>query len=311
MLKQVTITQLKYSHLSVIMAIGAPLTGVEYLTRSVQGITPVSAEISQETRNGDGNIFVNSRVGSRSIQIVFEYRPNYALNVKVEDLRNNLYRKLRPGSNVEMEFLHHDGKIRKIKGHIEAFESDIFGKESLGMVSVLCSEPFFYDDRMIRDSVGPDHLPIKIHPSEIGDITIGFQLDSYYMETDPETYSTRVSIVQNSTSNYARTTVGSDKNAITRFNPFTSRIRATLETNEKFISKGFIRDGDMIFPERYPYMFDLEHVVVLDEDNNPWGVLDPLTSGFNEIELVVEDHSDGSILSVPYRVTWTPLYLGV
>ena len=311
MLKQVTITQLKYSHLSVIMAIGAPLTGVEYITRSVQGITPVSAEISQETRNGDGNIFVNSRVGSRSIQIVFDYRPNYALNVKAEDLRYNLYSKLSPGSNVEMEFLHHDGKIRKIKGHIEALESDIFGKESLGMVSVLCSEPFFYDERMIRESVGPDHLPIKIQPSEIGDIPIGFQLDSYYMETDPETYSTRVSIVQNSPSNYARTTVGSDTNANTRFNPFTSRVRATLETNRKLIAKGYIKEGAIISPNWYTYMFDLEHGEVSDEDNNPWGVLDPLTSGFTEIELVVEDHSDGSRLSVPYGVTWTPLYLGV
>ena len=113
-------------------------TGLAVL--NITGLNPVKTDL-RITNYGaqSGGYYNGSRVGTRNI--VFTLKP---LGPDIEYVRRWAYKLLDVEEHVTMVFVTDYGD-RRIDGYVESFEADIFSKNELFTVSVLCPRPEFTD----------------------------------------------------------------------------------------------------------------------------------------------------------------------
>lgn len=113
-------------------------TGLAVL--NITGLNPVKTDL-RITNYGaqSGGYYNGSRVGTRNI--VFTLKP---LGADIEYVRRWAYKLLDVEEHVTMVFVTDYGD-RRIDGYVESFETDIFSKNEVFTVSVLCPRPEFTD----------------------------------------------------------------------------------------------------------------------------------------------------------------------
>lgn len=120
-------------------------TGLAVL--NITGLGPVKTDL-RITNYGaqSGGYYNGSRVGTRNI--VFTLKP---LGPDIEYVRRWAYKLLDVEEHVSMVFVTDYGD-RRIDGYVESFEADIFSKNELFTVSVLCPRPEFTDGVVLTSS---------------------------------------------------------------------------------------------------------------------------------------------------------------
>jgi len=112
---------------------------VPYIITGVQGLEPVKADISYVRNAGqDGGIVQAVRTGSRNIVLTIQYRPDYAQNHTVQNLRRDLYNYFPPGEDVGVRLLIEDSPDFEIKGVVETNEPNIFSQDPEVQISIFC-----------------------------------------------------------------------------------------------------------------------------------------------------------------------------
>ena len=127
-------------------------TGLAVL--NITGLSPVKTDL-RITNYGaqSGGYYNGSRVGTRNI--VFTLKP---LGPDIEYVRRWAYKLLDVEEHVTMVFVTDYGD-RRIDGYVESFEADIFSKNELFTVSVLCPRPEFTDgDGVVLTSSSADTM---------------------------------------------------------------------------------------------------------------------------------------------------------
>lgn len=115
-------------------------TGI--VIESITGLGPQKATVHvTEFANMDGGIYSSSRLPSRNI--VF----NLSLieGPTVEDVRLSLYRIFPIKKKVTLLF-DTDTRKYRIEGIVESIEPNIFSEKETVSVSIICADPYFYED---------------------------------------------------------------------------------------------------------------------------------------------------------------------
>lgn len=120
-------------------------TGLAVL--NIAGLGPVKTDLRITNYGAQtGGYYNGSRVGTRNI--VFTLKP---LGPDIEYVRRWAYKLLDVEEHVSMVFVTDYGD-RRIDGYVESFEADIFSKNELFTVSVLCPRPEFTDGVVLTSS---------------------------------------------------------------------------------------------------------------------------------------------------------------
>lgn len=127
-------------------------TGLAVL--NITGLAPVKTDLRITNYGGQsGGYYNGSRVGTRNI--VFTLKP---LGPDIEYVRRWAYKLLDVEEHVSMVFVTDYGD-RRIDGYVESFEVDMFSKNELFTVSVLCPRPEFTDgDGVVLTSSSADTM---------------------------------------------------------------------------------------------------------------------------------------------------------
>lgn len=117
------------------------------LISDIEGITTGDAAINV-TDYGvlDGGVFNSARIGTRNITISFYY----LFKPDIETSRHTAYFYFPVKEYVDLKFIT-DHRTLVTRGYVESNDTDIFSKQELGQVSVVCPDPFFYDE-VVRHS---------------------------------------------------------------------------------------------------------------------------------------------------------------
>ena len=127
-------------------------TGLAVL--NITGLRPVKTDLRITNYWAQsGGYYNGSRVGTRNI--VFTLKP---LGPDIEYVRRWAYKLLDVEEHVSMVFVTDYGD-RRIDGYVESFEADIFSKNELFTVSVICPRPEFTDgDGVVLTSSSADTM---------------------------------------------------------------------------------------------------------------------------------------------------------
>lgn len=115
-----------------------------FLISDITGITPIGANINI-TNYGvlDGGVFNSARVDPRPINII-----GYLLNSPtVESSRHKLYHYFPLKKPVSIKF-YTETRVSVINGYVESVDAGIFSDQEQANVSVLCPDPYFYEDEV-------------------------------------------------------------------------------------------------------------------------------------------------------------------
>lgn len=157
------------------LPIGKSRTPQPYYVRRAEGLDPVSANISVSPfSNLDGGIYQSSRVDSRNIVLTIGIRPNHRRGEGTRELREGLYNFFAPKSPANMVFVNDNGKLVRIRGYVESFETDMFSKDTSVQVSLICPEPYFVGYNLVTIS-GLTGAPMDV--SSFGSAPAGFTFD--------------------------------------------------------------------------------------------------------------------------------------
>lgn len=138
MIKSITVTNPKGE--SLVLELAHPeKSGL--IVKSVTGLGPPKATInSTDLATTDGALFTSARASTRNI--VFSL--GLMFNPTIEDSRQKTYRyfplKKMVGIRVET-----DNRLLETYGYVESNEPNIFSKEETVQISIVCTDPFFYD----------------------------------------------------------------------------------------------------------------------------------------------------------------------
>lgn len=111
-----------------------------FSVRGVDGLGPVKATINtRESAAQDGTIFNSARLGGRNI--VFEL--GFLEKPTIEAVRQSSYKYFPTKKMIEI-LIETDTRLVRTYGHVEHNDIDIFSKDEIANISVLCSDPYFY-----------------------------------------------------------------------------------------------------------------------------------------------------------------------
>jgi hypothetical protein len=112
-----------------------------FLILNADGLSPSKASINvSEITGGDGSTYNSARVNSRNI--VFSLR--FIENPTIEDTRQNSYKYFPIKKRVRI-VVETDNRTCETYGYIEDNSVPIFTKEQGATISVICTDPYFYD----------------------------------------------------------------------------------------------------------------------------------------------------------------------
>lgn len=160
-----------------------PILGVTpkepLIVSQITGLTPVDFDLFVGDYARNGGIYQGRRVGVRNIVMHIDMNPDPALGHTVSGLRkllSNLFVKNAVrGEMVRMVFIDVEGHHVYTEAYTEKFETEIFSKETMVQVSLLCPDPYFNDVSGVnlQDTNGWVSLPIEY----TGDVEVGLSLE--------------------------------------------------------------------------------------------------------------------------------------
>lgn len=111
------------------------------LISNIDGITPGNVQInSQDYAMLDGGVFNSARMKTRNIVIEMYY----GFSPEIESARHRAYHYFPVKSEVRLDFLTDERRLA-IWGNVESNETDIFSEHEKGQISIVCSDPYFYE----------------------------------------------------------------------------------------------------------------------------------------------------------------------
>lgn len=112
-------------------------TNENYTVYKITGLNPVKATInSSKNATTDGSTINSVSLGSRNIVIYM------TINKDIEKSRINLYNYFPQKETVDVYFKN-DTRDVHIEGTVESIECDLFAKQQIAQISILCPQPYF------------------------------------------------------------------------------------------------------------------------------------------------------------------------
>ena len=262
----------KKGKLVLTLPVAASKLGDPYITKDIEGLGPVKADISTAGyANHDGGVLQASRVGLRNITFKVGYRPDYRSNQSVQTLRRELYSYFPPKGEVRLRILSDDYQSVDIVGTVESHDPVLFTQDPEVQISVLCVDP---DLKAITETSISSFNNLPIIVSYFGTSASGFLFELFVNRP-----VSLVTLKNNVNPNivYSTPLIAGDVLSI-------STIRG-----DKYVRR--TRGG-----------------VVTDD-------LDGLTAG--SLSMVFDSETESFYATIagandiPYRVTFTPRYVGV
>lgn len=140
MIKSLTITNYLGESLKVTLSEAEPSHGL--LIKSITGIGPADATLNySDYATNDGSEFNSARLDKRSIQIIFMLTATD--NCTVEHARHNTYTFFPTKKRVRLLF-ETDERSLYCYGRVEHNTPDIFQKQELVTIDIVCPDPYFY-----------------------------------------------------------------------------------------------------------------------------------------------------------------------
>lgn len=150
----------------------------EYVIRDIQGLGPVKADVSEiEDVSDRGSYYLSSRLGGRNIVMRIGFKPNYAANHTVTELRLALNKVFMPTNKVELDFYHEEYGIVRVTGYVESCEPVIFAKDPEVTISILCQEPYFTSTDPMYSYTLPGGTGTTFVINSDLDVPVGFIVD--------------------------------------------------------------------------------------------------------------------------------------
>ena len=120
------------------------------LISKIDGITPGNVQVnSQDYALLDGGVYNSSRMETRNITIEFYY----GFNPHIESSRHLAYRYFPVKTEVRLDFLT-DERHLSIWGYVESNDTQIFSQQEKGQVSIVCVDPYFYEQTPVSYIIG-------------------------------------------------------------------------------------------------------------------------------------------------------------
>ena len=118
-----------------------------YQLLSITGLNPPNAQINTSTIAGlDGSKFNSSKVESRNIVITLK------INADIEANRINLYKYFATKEWCKFYYENENRNVY-IDCYVENFECDLFVKNEIAQISLICPNPYFKDMETIIDDI--------------------------------------------------------------------------------------------------------------------------------------------------------------
>lgn len=120
------------------------------LIQKITGLNPPDINLFIGDYSRDGGVYQGRRVGKRNPVFTLELNPNPAVGETISSLREELYKAF-VDPLVDADFIklnmHDDaGRVRYLTGYTEKFETEIFSVDTMAQISVICPDPFIYDN---------------------------------------------------------------------------------------------------------------------------------------------------------------------
>lgn len=147
----------------------------QFLVHEIEGLDPVKSTISSSVVPGiDGELFHSSRRETRNIKIRLGLSPDYE-SATVKDLRKRLYSYVMPGNKVRLDFFDSGGQVLRIQSEVETMETLLFSQDPMVDISLLSSDPNFYDPSSVVLTINPPFgVPLVVNYD--GDVPTGVKL---------------------------------------------------------------------------------------------------------------------------------------
>lgn len=185
MIESVTVTNFKGE--TIVIELSNPQSS-GFAVTGITGLGPVKAEIntvSYAMRNG--SLYSSSRIDNRNIVLGLLFMPSDGDTV--EDARQRSYRYFPVMSKVELVFKTTNRNAR-ITGYVESNEPDIFSQLESTQISIICPDPYFYDNSTKQkiaflEKRGLFHFPF-FNSGSVKEIKMG---EIYKMKTKAFSYN--------------------------------------------------------------------------------------------------------------------------
>lgn len=163
MIKSVTVTN--HNHDSLTLDLFHPeFSGIAI--DNIEGMGPPNATINaNEVATIDGGIFTSARMGQRNL--VFTLSPQF--DPLIEDARLKIYKYFPVKKNVTLNFVT-DYRNAECTGYVESNTPTIFSQHETVQVSVVCPDPFFYE-QSIEEVAFAGVLPLFQFPFQNESLT--------------------------------------------------------------------------------------------------------------------------------------------
>lgn len=128
------------------------------LISKIDGISPGNVQVnSQDFAILDGGVYNSSRMETRNVTIEFYYgrgkQVEDSANFDVETSRHIAYRYFPIKTKVRLDFFTDERRL-SLFGYVEANDTDIFSEHEKGQVSIVCPDPYFYEQETVSYIMG-------------------------------------------------------------------------------------------------------------------------------------------------------------
>lgn len=247
-----------------------------YIVKNVDGVDPVKATISTTSyANQDGGFYQSARTEMRNIVLTIGYRPDLTSGMSIQEIRRSMYSVFDPKARIKLRFIDTDEAPVEIEGFVESHETSIFSRDPEVQISILCPDPYFKAIRPVTISSTNNN---PVYTSYLGTAETGF-LFELFVNRNVEGTLLRAYINDDNyyDIHYGGSLVSGDVLSI------------STERANKFVRR--TRGGETL------------------------SVLNGITRG--QLSMVISPRTDrlytaiGEPRTIPYRITYTPKYIGI
>lgn len=247
-----------------------------YIVKNIDGVDPVRATISTTSyANQDGGFYQSAKTEMRNIVLTIGYRPDLTSGMSIQEIRRSMYSVFDPKARVKLRFIDTDEAPVEIEGFVESHETSIFSRDPEVQISILCPDPYFKEIRPVSISSTNNN---PVYTSYLGTAETGF-LFEMFVNRNVEGTLLRAYINDDNyyDVHYGGALVPGDVLSI------------STERANKFVRR--TRGGETL------------------------SVLNGITRG--QLSMVISPRTDrlyvavGEPRTIPYRITYTPKYIGI
>ncbi|HEU5092302.1 MAG TPA: hypothetical protein VFT30_06430, partial [Nitrospira sp.] len=136
------------------------------IVTSISGLDPADVTLFTGEFARAGGYYQGRRTGQRNVVINLKINPDYASDIEVSDLREELYslffEPFATSDGVPMRFVDDRKPDRRLVGYAEKMPSDLFSRDTKAQVSLICVDPFLLSVNPVvgNDAVGWATLPL-------------------------------------------------------------------------------------------------------------------------------------------------------